>query len=172
MSTVNTGVIATEQDFVISRIIDTAPTRVFKAWTDPQQFVQWWAPRIFTNTCKMDFRAGGAYRVTMRSPEGEEYPITGMYREITEPKQIVWTMNCNEHPDHWHQLVNQQRPQAKDNIGEMLATTTFEEQNGKTKLTILIHFQSTTDRNALVTIGMADGWNESLDKLQELLAKD
>ncbi len=80
-------------------------------------------------------------------------------------------MNCDEHPEDWHKLVNQHRPDKGGNIGEMLATTTFEEENGKTKLTIRVEFESITDRNALVKIGMADGWSESLDKLQELLAK-
>ncbi len=171
MSTINTESIGTERDFVISRTIDATPASVFKAWTDPKELAQWWAPRIFTNKCQIDLQVGEEYRITMRSPEGIEYPISGVYLEITEPSRLVWTMNCDEHPEDWHKLVNQHRPDKGGNIGEMLATTTFEEENGKTKLTIRVEFESITDRNALVKIGMADGWSESLDKLQELLAK-
>ncbi len=83
MSTINTESIGTERDFVISRTIDATPASVFKAWTDPKELAQWWAPRIFTNKCQIDLQVGEEYRITMRSPEGIEYPISGVYLEIT-----------------------------------------------------------------------------------------
>jgi len=53
----------------------------------------------------------------------------------------------------------------------MLVTITFQEQGGKTLLTIRMQFESPTDRDALVACGMSEGWGQSLDKLQELIAK-
>jgi uncharacterized protein YndB with AHSA1/START domain len=166
------GSTTTDQDFIISRIIDAEPACVFKAWTDPQQLGKWWGPRVFTSKCESDLRVGGTFRFTMVSPEDHEYPITGVYREIKEPSNLVWVQSCDEHPDDWHELVNQHRPKGAGNLNEMLVTTTFAEFEGKTKLTITMHFESATDRDALLKIGMQDGWSQSLDKLQELMAID
>ncbi len=56
-------------------------------------------PDTFTNpVCDIDLRAGGAWRIVMRSPEGVEYPMKGVFREIVEPERLVMTMDCSEHP--------------------------------------------------------------------------
>lgn len=36
-------------------------------------------------------RVGGAYRFCMRSPEGEDHWVSGVYHEIVEPERIVKT---------------------------------------------------------------------------------
>jgi uncharacterized protein YndB with AHSA1/START domain len=49
-------------------------------------------PHGFTTPyCKTDIRWGGAYRLCMRSPEGREYWLQGVYREIVESEPIVFT---------------------------------------------------------------------------------
>ncbi len=82
----------------------------------------------------------------MRSPEGIEYPMPSIWK--SRASRLVWTMNCDDIRS-WHKLINEHRPDKGGNIGEMLATTTFEGENGKTKLTIRVEFESITDRNAL-----------------------
>jgi uncharacterized protein YndB with AHSA1/START domain len=39
----------------------------------------------------MDVRGGGAYRTCIRSPEGRDYWMRGVYREIVEPERLVFT---------------------------------------------------------------------------------
>ena len=43
---------------------------------------------------------------------------------------------------------------------------TFEDQAGKTKLTIRIRFESGAIRDALLKIGMTQGWSQSLERLE------
>jgi len=133
---------------------------------------QWWGPRTFTNpVCEMQVRPGGAYRIVMRSAEGVEYPLKGVYREIMEPERLVMTMDCSEHPAEWHDLVKPNRQQEEGNpAGDMLSTVTFEEIDGKTKLTIRIRFNSAAIRDAMLKMGMTEGWSQSLDRLAEELA--
>ena len=111
-----------ERELVIARIIDAPPRLVFKAWTDPKQMAQWWGPKGFTNpVCEMDVRVGGALRIVMRSPEGNEHPMTGIFREIVEPERLVFTtVALDARGKH---------------LLEGVATVTFEDQGGKTKLT-------------------------------------
>ena len=158
------------QSFVIERTFDAPRELVFKAWTDPKQMAQWWGPREFTNpVCQMDPRPGGAYRIVMRGADGVEYPIKGVYREIAKPARLVITMDCSEHPDAWHDMVNPQRGKNRNPAGEIITTVTFEEFGGKTKLTINMRFESSAIRDAMVKMGMNEGWSQSLERLGELL---
>jgi len=145
---------------------------VFKAWTKPEHMMRWWGPHSFTNpVCEMDVRPGGAHRIVMRSPEGVEYPLKGVYREVVEPERLVMTIDCSEHPAEWHDLVNPSREEGEGNpAGEMLSTVTFEDLDGKTKLTVRTRFDSVAIRDAMLKMGMTEGWSQSLDRLAEELA--
>ena len=91
-----------KNEIVFTRIINAPRTLVFKAWTDPKQMSEWWGPHTFTvPVCEMDVRPGGTYRIVMRSPEGVEYPLKGVYREIVEPERLVYTQDLAEVPAEW-----------------------------------------------------------------------
>ena len=132
---------------------------------------QWWGPHTFTNpVCDMDVRPGGAYRIVMRAPDGVDYPLKGVFREVARPERFAMTMDCSEHPDAWHDLVKPNRPKEERNpAGEMLCTVTFDENAGKTKVAIRIRFASAGLREAMVKMGMNEGWSESLDRLAAVL---
>ena len=75
-----------QRELVLTRIFDAPRAIVFKAWTDPQQLARWWGPKGFTNpVCELDPRVGGTLRIVMRAPDGQEHPMTGVFREIVEP---------------------------------------------------------------------------------------
>lgn len=160
-----------DRDFAISRVFDAPRRRAFEAWTDPKLLVQWWGPHTFTNPlCEMDLRPGGAHRVALRSPEGVEYPIKGAYREIREPARLVMALDCSEHPAEWHDLVNPNRGKEDANpAGELLQTVTFEDLNDRTKLTIRTRFASVAIRDAMLKLGMTEGWSQSLERLADLV---
>jgi uncharacterized protein YndB with AHSA1/START domain len=73
-------------------VFDAPRELVWKAWTDPERMQRWWGPKHFTAPVwKIDLRAGGVYLYCMRSPEGQDYWSTGVYREIVDPERIVCT---------------------------------------------------------------------------------
>jgi len=91
--------------------------------TDPKHMAQWWGPHGFTNpVCEMDARVGGAILIHMRAPDGTVHPMTGTFREIVEGERIVFTAVAEDH--------------AGNPLLEALTTVIFEEQGGKTKLTV------------------------------------
>ena len=99
-----------EHEVVISRLINAPRELVFDAWTDPKHFVHWWGPFPTTNpVCEMDLRPGGAFRWVMRAPDGVEYPLTGVHREIVRPERIVYTHSLLDHPAAWHDRLNDLR---------------------------------------------------------------
>jgi len=157
------------KDFVITHLYHAPCILVWKTWTDPKQLAQWFGPTVFTNRVDIDLRPGGSFHIVMVSPDGVDYPMGGIYLEITEPKKLVLKINCDEHPQEWHELVNKNRETKGTKLPEMIWTITFEEHSDKTTLTIRLQFTEVTDRDALLKLGMREGWAESLDKLENLL---
>jgi uncharacterized protein YndB with AHSA1/START domain len=143
------------QQITVTRIFDAPCELVFKAYTDPELMPQWLGPRDLTMTIDhMEVRPGGAWRYTHRDPNGNEYGFHGVYHDVVSPERIVGTFEFEGMPGH-----------------VSLDTGTFEEQDGKTKLTITSVFQSVADRDGMLQSGMEGGMKESLDRLEELLAR-
>jgi uncharacterized protein YndB with AHSA1/START domain/uncharacterized membrane protein YphA (DoxX/SURF4 family) len=162
-----------DREWVIYRVFDASRELVWQAWTDPKLMAQWWGPRAFANpVCELDVRPGGAYRIVMRSSDGVEYPVKGVYHEVAEPERLVMSVDCSEHPAEWQDLVKPSRAKGEDNpAGKMQSTVSLEDVGGKTRLTIRMRFESAAIRDALLKIGMNEGWNESLERLEPILAK-
>jgi uncharacterized protein YndB with AHSA1/START domain len=161
-----------DQEVIFTRIINAPRELVFKAWTDSKHVAKWWGPHGFTNpVCEMDVRSRGTYRIVMRSPDGVEYPVKGVYLEVVENERLVMTDDCSGHPDEWHDLVNPNRDKGKGKPAlESINTVIFENHNGKTKLSIRTRFESAAVRDAMLKMGMSEGWGESLERLEALLA--
>ena len=157
---------AGDGDFVISRVFEAPREQLWQAWTDPRHMARWWGPRAFTNpVCEMDVRPGGAYRIVMRSPDGVDYPLTGVFQEISKPERLVLTMDPSGHPDAWHDAINPHRRKGENAAGELLQTVTFADVGGQTRLTVRTRFASAAIRDAMVKMGMNEGWSQSLDRL-------
>lgn len=150
-------------DLVITRIFDAPREAVWKAWTDPGHMTRWWGPKEFTTpACRIDFRVGGKYLYCMRSPEGQDYWGTGVYREIVPLERIVCTdsfadANGNVVPASHYGMQG-------DWPSEMLVTVTFEEDHGKTIMTLR--------HDGIPPETLSDcetGWSGSFDKLAGIL---
>ena len=145
---------------IITRIFDAPRALVFKMWTDPKHMAQWWGPRGFTNPmCEIERAAGRQdLRIDMRAPDGRVFPMTGTFREIVEPERLV-VRGLPGRSTRVHHLA------------ELLTTVTFEEQGGKTKLTMHAAPSDLLPIARQMLAGMEAGWNESLDKLAELVGR-
>ncbi len=78
---------AKKPDLVLTRVIDAPRERVWKAWTEPQQFAKWWGPHDFTcPVCEIDVRPGGKIYLHMKGPDGspfsEPMPMGGEFLEV------------------------------------------------------------------------------------------
>ncbi len=149
----------TQRELVLTRVFDAPRELVFKAWTDANHLAQWWGPKGFTNpVCELDLRPGGAIRIEMRGPDGAMYLTKGVFHQIVEPERIVMTTSSFED--------EQSNPQL-----EVLNTVTFDEDNGKTKLTLRAVVVKSTPAVDGSLAGMEQGWSESLERLAALVEK-
>lgn len=148
------------KELTLTRILDASRELVWKAWTDESMLAKWWGPEGFTTPiAEFDARPGGAINVVMEDSagyikKGSRYPMTGMYKELVEPERIVFESNA---------IVNDMP------ILENLVTVTFEEQDGKTKMTLHVVVTKATPEAEGPLAGMEMGWSQSLDKLAELV---
>jgi uncharacterized protein YndB with AHSA1/START domain len=162
-----------DRELLLTRIIRAPRSRVFDAWTDPTQVAAWWGPQGYGNpVCKMDVWPGGRYRIVMRSPDGVDFPVWGTFHEVVEPERLVFTDTWEGFPADWLERLSQHRPRGEANaIQEALNTVTFEDYDGKTRLTIRTVFESRATRDAMMRMGVAQSWAESIDRLERHLAK-
>ena len=117
---------------------------------------QWFGPRGFTSTVpELDARVGGALRIVMHGPDGNDYPMKGVFLEVTPPERLVFSNIAIDH-DGNHLLE-----------GETSVTLT--EQNGKTTMTLKSHAVGRVPIAHHMLAGMNAGWTQSIDKLEELV---
>jgi uncharacterized protein YndB with AHSA1/START domain len=145
-------------ELLIVRSFDAPPSVVFALWSDPAHLKRWMGPKGFTCLeATLDFRAGGAYRVLIKSAEGDESWFGGVYREIEPDKRLVFTFAWDKGPSA---------------DVETLVTITFEERAGKTVQT----FHQTPFRTIERRDSHIGGWNQVFDKeeiyLQQLAKEE
>jgi uncharacterized protein YndB with AHSA1/START domain len=148
----------------ITRVFDSPRELLWKAWTDPGLCMRWWGPKNFTApVIRMDLRVGGSSINCMRSPEGQEYWSTGVYREIVPMERIVTTDSFADEKGNVVPASHYGMP--GDWPLELLITVTFEDAGGKTRM-VLRHEGLPA---GIMSEQTEAGWNESFDKLAEIL---
>ena len=83
------------------------------------------------------------------------------------------TMDLSEHSDAWHDRLDPGRDKSKGKPSlDPLCTVSFEDAGGgKTKLTVTMSFTTTSLREAFLKMGMEEGWRQSLNRLEDLMAR-
>ena len=136
-------------EIVVTRAFDAPARLVFEAWSRPELFKKWWVPKSMGMTlrsCEMDARTGGRYGLNF----GDGMDFFGRYIEVTPPSRIVWT---------------------NEESGEITVTTvTFEDQGGKTLLTLSELYPSKAACDEALQ-GSAAGLPLQFEQLDDLLAK-
>jgi uncharacterized protein YndB with AHSA1/START domain len=142
-----------DHELTITRTFDAPRRVVFAAWTEPRHMARWHGPRGFTMTQdKMEIRPGGAYRVCLHAPGGDDHWVRGVYREIVPPEKLVFT-HC------WEDANGKPGP-------ETLVTIDFVERGDRTE----VLFRQTGFGTEASRDGHRTGWSETFDRLAAHLA--
>ena len=81
-----------DRELVLTRLIDAPPDKVYRAWTEPTLLQRWFAPAPWTTPhAELDVWPGGASKVVMRSPDGNDMPCPGVYLEVVPNRRLVFT---------------------------------------------------------------------------------
>ena len=141
----------TDRELVVTRTFDAPVRLVFDAWTKPELFKLWWAPKsrdIPLLSCEMDVRTGGGYRIAFGRDASHSMVFFGKYLEVSPLSRLVWT---NDESDEG-----------------AVTTVTFEEE-GESTLLVLQELYPTKEAADRACEGMEEGMPEQFAQLDELL---
>jgi uncharacterized protein YndB with AHSA1/START domain len=127
----------------LTRVFDAPRDLVWRAYTDPAHIVKWmYAKDWETPFAETDVRPGGRVRIGMRPADHSEegFTFSGEYREVVKPERIVLATDDGR-----------------------VMTTTFEDQRGKTKLTLSVEMAMSEEQERT-------GWTQILEHLAEHVA--
>ncbi|MDB5470929.1 MAG: ATPase [Caulobacter sp.] len=140
-----------DTELVVTRTFNAPARIVFKAWTTPELFKHWWAPKSLGMpilSCEMDVRTGGGYQLTFGHDEASSFSFFGKYLEVIPDARLVWT---NEEGDDG-----------------AVTTVTFEDRGEQCLLTYSDRFPTKAALEA--ERGAEDGLPEQFEQLDDLLA--
>jgi uncharacterized protein YndB with AHSA1/START domain len=141
-----------DRELVVTRTFNGPARVVFDAWTKPELFKQWWAPKsmgMFLRSCEMDVRVEGRYHLVFGHDASNADEFFGRYIEVTPHSRLVWTND-------------------EGGDGGPVTTVTFKEQGGKT-VVVLHELYPSKDALDAAGTGAADAMSETFEQLDELL---
>lgn len=135
--------------------------RIWQLWSDPRQLERWWGPPGYPSTFEVfEFEPGGRATYYMTTPEGAKAWGWWRFVEIEPTTRLVVDDGFAEDGG----------APAPGEPGRM--TTTFEERDGRTRMTMLSQFASTQQMDELLEMGQEQGMIEALTQIDPLLAAD
>ena len=145
-----------KQELFVIKEFNAPRELVFKAFTDPDLYVQWIGPRgLETHLETFESKKGGSWRYIQKDPEGNEFAFHGVNHEVAAPERIIGTFEFEGLPETGHVLLEK---------------TIFETLPGdRTKMTSQSVFLTIEDRDGMLQSGMEEGVNDSYNRLDELL---
>ena len=149
-----------EASFTIGRLFAARRERVFKLWTHPAYVAEWWGIEGSTNpVCELDVRAGGRWRIDMRTRSGRVYRNQGVYLEVVENVRLVYTDVPDPTLPEWNGA-----PPAPG-----VHTVTFADRGEGTFVTLEVRLSSEAERDRVLKLGVRTGIGQSFDRLERLL---
>ncbi|MET8841509.1 SRPBCC domain-containing protein [Streptomyces rubiginosohelvolus] len=144
----------TREGIDLTRVLDAPQQRVFAAWTSPEDFAAWYGGEadVPLDRVAMDVQPGGSWSLVIAMP-GVEMPFHGVYREVSEPDGLVFTLKDGSAPE--------------DAEGETVIVTFSDLGGGRTELAFQQRGGNLTPEQYAAA---EDGWEAFFDALADRLA--
>lgn len=124
----------------VTAVLDAPPSKVFRAYVEPDLHTQWWGPAELTSRIeKFDVRTNGSWRIVHTDADGTEYAFRGVYHVVIPDELIIDTFEWEGMPNH-----------------VCLQTTRLEPVDDGKRTRLIQHavFQSVEDRDGMRDSGM------------------
>lgn len=155
-------VVTEDATLILTRTLHAPRDLVFTAYSSCEHLSHWWGPRSWPmEECTMDFRVGGVWHYCLRGPGPDDASWgRATFEEIVEPERIAYTDAFSD---------------AEGNVDDSMPTTRsvveLAEADGKTRLTLRARYDSPDQLRTVLDMGMVAGITETLDRLDEHLAR-
>lgn len=157
-------------EFTTSRTFAAPRDLVWKVHTDCRHLKHWWGPKGFTvQHCSIDLRPGGIFHYGLGAPDGAVVWGKFVFREIVAPERFVCVVAFSD-----AQAGITRHPMTPTWPLQMLSTTSFTEEGGRTTVTVRWHpHEATAEELATFDAGrdgMRQGFAGTFDQLEAYLA--
>ncbi|MEL7163935.1 MAG: SRPBCC domain-containing protein [Pseudomonadota bacterium] len=147
----------------VERELDAPIDLVWKLWTDPELFKQWYGPNgMSVPIAEMDVQAGGTRKIcmSMQTPErAMEMWFIGVFKEVTEPTRLIYTESMCDADGTIIKPQSMRMPDTFPDVTEIIVE--LSEAGGKTRM-VMVHVGVEEGSAG------AGGWNQAFDKLTAL----
>lgn len=147
---------------VVTRKMAVPARYLFRAHASAEHIMRWFGPVGYPVTeCDYDFRVGGRWRMVMTGPDGKKGPpFGGTFLEIVPDRRIVYTDSFEDGEGGEMKL--------RHAGGQIVFTTTFDEDADGTTVTVSILFDSVAMKEEFLGIGMREGIASGMDQWEEV----
>ena len=153
------------RDLVIERQLKAPLPRVWRCWTEPDLFRQWYAPAPFTlSAVEMELRPGGRFFMEMAGPDGQKMPNEGSFLLVEPQSKIVFT-------DLMTQDFSPVEKVSDDFGPAFTAVITFAPEGGGTLYRAVARHASAREAKINLDMGFEQGWGLQAGQLEALLAR-
>ena len=144
---------------LITREFDAELSLVWDAFTKQEILDQWWAPKPLASKTKlMNFEVGGRRFYSMVWPEGQEHWGVEKYTLINPKTNIKLLASFTDKDEN----INAELPTSEWELN-------FIEQNGITKVSISVYFESLEELKKMIEMGFKEGFTMTINELTNLL---
>ena len=149
----------------ITRVFDAPIDDVWRVWTDPDLFKQWYGPMgMSVPVADMDVTIGGTRKICMEMKRPDRTIsmwFIGVYTEIRAPTRLVYTESMCEEDGTIIPPQAMGMPEGHPETTEVIVD--LSETDGKTTMTMM---------HVGVPVGSPGegGWNQAFDQLGNLIA--
>jgi len=142
-----------DREIVVTRLFNAPRELVFAAFTEREHVENWWIPSGST-VHEYNGIPGGLWRYSMPGPDGVHYPYKIAFIEIERPTRLVYDYGVD----------------AEGAPDPVRTSVTFEEENGRTRVTLELLFATAAARDEAAQYGAAAGAQQALGSLADYLA--
>ncbi len=144
---------SSEPGFSATRTFDAPRERVWREWTEPEAFADWFGgveSEVPVSSVSMDVSEGGAWSATMfAGPDRIEIHWRGEYLEVAEPERLVLTIT--DQPD--------------EEIFDLVTVVLTDLGDGRTEMLV----EQRGDQSPEEYERAASGWGTFFDRMSERL---
>jgi uncharacterized protein YndB with AHSA1/START domain len=139
----------------IVREFDAPVAAVFRAHTEAALFARWTGPRSMKmDSVQLDATTGGRWKYVFRGEGDSAFSFFGVFHTVEPNTLIIQTFEFNLAPGQ-----------------AGISSTSFEEVDGRTRLSLHEVYPSVEARDAALASGMEYGIKEGYERLDEILAR-
>ncbi|MGB5237806.1 MAG: SRPBCC domain-containing protein [Flavobacteriaceae bacterium] len=139
----------------IERTLNAPIQLVWDAWTQPGHIAKWWGPKGMETRVEVhELKVGGAWKFSMKMPDGRDFIAEGVYKELSPPNKLVTSADF--------------KPMTEGVTLEVI----LKAQGNQTHFTFNVVHPSEEYCRQQEAMGFKNGWGSTFDRLAELVEEE